>query len=204
MSKTCGQGLARSDSSCAAVSAWGSRTRFRPSHRAHTVVSTSVIPSRHAHALLESDLDIASVEAMEHILRTSKNVAVLGAKPDSRIEAAAHWIPKLLQELGYNVIPVPVRYPDVTHVLGVPVFRRLQDVPPPIDVLSVFRKPEEVPAHLDAILEARPSVVWFQSGLIDLPTAKRIAHAGIIAAHDCIACRRATIEPTAAPLHGQR
>ncbi len=154
--------------------------------------------------MAEPDVDIASIEDMEQILRTARRVAILGAKPESRLDAAGHWIPKLLQELGYEVIPVPVRYPDETHILGAPVVRRLQDVPGPVDILSVFRKPQEVPAHLEDILELNPKVVWFQSGLIEMSTAKAITAAGITVAHDCIACRRATIKPVAEPLPGQR
>ena len=140
---------------------------------------------------------------MERILRTARRVAVLGAKPDSRIEAAGHWIPKLLQELGYQVTPVPVRYPDVTKILGVPVVRRLQEIAQPMNILSVFLRSAAVPALPAAFPKLRPPVVWFQSGLIDIPCAKAMIATGIVVAHDCIACRRATLEPVTAPLEGQ-
>ncbi|MEM6927491.1 MAG: CoA-binding protein [Myxococcota bacterium] len=70
----------------------------------------------------------------------------------------------------------------------------------PVDVVSVFRKPCDVPGHLDGLLRARPPVVWFQSGLLHRPTAARLVHHSIRVAHACIACRRAAVDPATEPL----
>lgn len=145
-----------------------------------------------------------TVPESRDILRRARRVAVLGIKPASRAERAAHYIPEYLASVGYELLPVPVYYPDVTEILGQPVYRSLADVPGPIDLLSVFRRPEDQPQHLEEILAARPAVVWFQSGFMHRPTAEAIEAAGIPVVHACIGCRRAEIEPPLEPLEGQR
>lgn len=149
-------------------------------------------------------LALATVEASLEILHRARRVAVLGIKPESRRAAAGHWVPLMLQQLGYEIVPVPVRYPEVTHILGQPVVRRLRELPAPVDIVNVFLRPEQVAAHLDDLLAARPAVVWFQSGCLDPTSAQTLLDAGSVVIHDCIACRRATIQPSYAPLAGQR
>jgi predicted CoA-binding protein len=51
----------------------------------------------------------------------------------------AFYVPDYLHQAGVEVVPVPVFYPDVTHILGKQVYRRVADVPGPIDILDVFR-----------------------------------------------------------------
>lgn len=145
----------------------------------------------------------ASVEESLEILRSARRIAVLGIKPESRKSAAGYWVPDMLQRLGYAVFPVPVRYPEVTEILGRPVVRDLRDLPVAVDIVNVFRKPEEVAGHLEELLAVRPPVVWFQSGCLDFASAEALVAAGIVVVHDCIACRRATIQPSFAPLPGQ-
>lgn len=141
---------------------------------------------------------------MEQTLRSAWTIVVLGIKPESRRTLDAHQIPLYLQKVGYEIIPIPIRYPDVSEILGARVVRRLADVRVPIDVLSVFVKPEDLPSHLDEILAARPGVVWFQSGLLRSDFAEAIARAGVPIAEDCIGCRRASMAPSWEPLPAQR
>jgi hypothetical protein len=82
------------------------------------------------------------------------------------------------------VIPVPVSEPDVTTILGRPVQRRLADVPPPIDLVIVFRRSEDIPPHLDDLLAAHPTGVWFQSGIRNDAVAHKLAEAGIRVVQD--------------------
>lgn len=60
-----------------------------------------------------------------------------------------------------------------------------------------------VSEHLESLLALHPPVVWFQSGCLDPTSADTLLAADITVVHDCIACRRATIHPTTAPLPGQ-
>ncbi|MDI3288767.1 CoA-binding protein [Polyangium sp. 15x6] len=141
---------------------------------------------------------------MERTLRNARTIAVLGIKPESRAHLDAHQIPLYLQKVGYQILPVPTRYPDATHVLGVPVRRRLTELPRPVDVLNVFCKPADFLPHLEDALALRPSVVWFQSGLIEPSAARRLLDAGIPVAEDCIGCRRASMWPSVEPFDAQR
>jgi predicted CoA-binding protein len=77
-----------------------------------------------------------------------------------------------------------VYYPDVTEILGRPVFRRVSDVPIAIDVVDVFRRPADVPAHVDDIVAKMPSAVWMQLGIRNDAAAERLVAAGIDVVQD--------------------
>jgi predicted CoA-binding protein len=90
---------------------------------------------------------------------------------------------------------VPVYYPDVTAILGQPVYRRVADVPGPIDLVDVFRRSGDIPPHLDDLLAAKPKAVWFQLGIRNDEVAEALARAGIRVVQDrCLMVdhRRAT------------
>ena len=122
---------------------------------------------------------VASLDDVAEILETSKRVAVLGIKTEAQRGQPAFEVPRYMLEAGYDVVPVPVYYPEVTRILGRPVYRSVADVPPPVDIVNVFRRPHDVPAHVDDILAARPRVVWMQSGIANAAAAEAFARAGI-------------------------
>ena len=84
-----------------------------------------------------------------------------------------------MQAAGYEVIPVPVYFPDVREILGKPVFRTVAAIGRPVDMVNVFRRPNDIPQHVDDILAAKPKSVWFQLGIRNDDAAKRLAEAGI-------------------------
>ena len=127
--------------------------------------------------LLERPSQIAA------LLGRVRRIAVLGIKTADSM-APAYYVPEYAQQAGYDVIPVPVYYPDVTEILGQPVVRRVADVPGGADLVNVFRRPKDIPAHVDDILEARPSAVWFQQGIRHDESAERLARAGIDVVQD--------------------
>jgi predicted CoA-binding protein len=118
------------------------------------------------------------------VIRESKTIAVLGIKPESHGDQAAHYVPAHMLAAGYEIIPVPVYYPDVTEILGRKVFRKLTDVDQPIDMVNVFRRPSDIPPHVDDIIAAKPKSVWFQLGIRNDEAAKRLAEAGIKVVQD--------------------
>jgi uncharacterized protein len=122
---------------------------------------------------------IESTEEMRAILRNSRRIAVLGIKPETRADQPAHFVAEYTKEAGFEIIPVPVYYPDVTRILGEPVYRRLVDIPGEIDIVNVFRRPEHVPPHVDDIIAKRPRAVWLQLGIRNDQAAERLARAGI-------------------------
>jgi predicted CoA-binding protein len=129
------------------------------------------------------------------IARTAKRVAVLGIKTEAQPTEPAFYVPEYLVAVGMQVVPVPVYFPEVTHILGQPVYRRVRDVPGPIDLVDVFRRSKDVAAHVDDLVAARPRAVWLQLGIRDDESAERLARAGILVVQDrCLSVdhRRAT------------
>jgi predicted CoA-binding protein len=122
---------------------------------------------------------IEDTKAIQDVIRDTKTIAVLGIKPESRADQAAHYVPAHMAAAGYDVIPVPVYYPEVTEILGRKVFRKLTDIGRPIDMVNVFRRPNDIPPHVDDIIAAKPKSVWFQLGIRNEAAARRLAEAGI-------------------------
>jgi uncharacterized protein len=121
---------------------------------------------------------------IEQLVRDCRRIAVLGIKPESRAGAPAFYVPEYMLRHGYDVIPVPVYYPDVVEILGRPVYRSLRDVPGPIDMVNVFRRPHDIPPHVPDILDAKPRAVWLQLGISHPETAEILARAGIQVVQD--------------------
>ena len=84
-----------------------------------------------------------------------------------------------MQSAGYRIIPVPVYYPEVREILGEPVFRSVSEIGAPLDMVNVFRRPHDIPPHVDDIIAAKPKSVWFQLGIRNDEAAARLAEAGI-------------------------
>ncbi|MCI0571736.1 MAG: CoA-binding protein [Myxococcaceae bacterium] len=123
-------------------------------------------------------------ERIHALLRSTRRVAVLGIKPDDEAEKPAHAVPRYLQAHGYEVIPVPVKDVPGGTILGRPVYRRVADVPGEVDVVEVFRKPEDITAHVDDLIAKHPRAVWFQLGIRNDAAAERLARAGIDVVQD--------------------
>ena len=123
--------------------------------------------------ILTTDQEIAD------LLRRTKRIAVLGIKPESHSNQPAFYVPKYMADAGYEIIPVPVYYPEVSEILGKPIYRNLTDVPGEIDLLNVFRRTEDIPKHTHEILAKKPKAVWFQLGIRNDEVAETLAKAGI-------------------------
>jgi uncharacterized protein len=127
---------------------------------------------------------IESEAGIERVVKASRRVAVLGIKTEQQAGQPALYVPEYLVRAGVEVVPVPVYYPDVTHILGKPVFRRLVDIPGEVDLVDVFRRPQDIDAHLEDILAKKPKAVWFQSGIRNDAAAEKLAQAGIQVVQD--------------------
>ena len=121
---------------------------------------------------------------IKELLEQTKTIAVLGIKPESHADQPAFYVPKYLADAGYDIIPVPVYYPEVTEILGKPVYRDMTQIPGDIDLLNVFRRSEDVPKHTQEILAKRPKAVWFQLGIRNDEVAAELAAAGIKVVQD--------------------
>lgn len=118
------------------------------------------------------------------VLRDARRVAVLGIKTEQQGGQPAFYVPEYLQRAGYEIIPVPVYYPDVTEILGERVYRKVADIPGEVDLVVVFRRPRDVPPHVPDLLEAKPKSVWMQAGIRNDEAARRLAEAGIRVVQD--------------------
>src|ERR671918_375033 len=113
------------------------------------------------------------------LILNTQSVAVLGIKTEGQAEQPAFYVPKYLAAAGFQVISVPVYYPEATVILGRPVYRRLIDIPGDIDLVDVFRRSQDINGHLEDILTKKPKAVWFQSGIRNDEIAQQLAKAGI-------------------------
>ena len=118
------------------------------------------------------------------LITAVRRIAVLGIKTEQQSSQPAFYVPQYLQRAGFDVIPVPVYYPEATSILGKPVYRRLADIPGTLDLVNVFRRPQDIEAHLDDLLAAKPAAVWFQSGIRHEAVAETLARAGIKVVQD--------------------
>jgi uncharacterized protein len=127
---------------------------------------------------------IDEAPSIERLLRATKRIAVLGIKTEDQSSQPAFYVPQFLVQHGYDVVPVPVYYPNVTEILGAKVYRRLVDVPGELDMVDVFRRPQDLAPHLDDILAKKPKSVWLQSGIRDDAFAEKLAANGITVVQD--------------------
>lgn len=125
-----------------------------------------------------------STEQIRVLIFATRRIAVLGIKTDAQADQPSVYVPVYLQKAGFEIVPVPVYYPDTTVILGRQVYRRLVDIPGEIDMVDVFRRSHDVTGHIDDVLAKRPNSVWFQSGIRNDAAAEIFAKAGIKVVQD--------------------
>jgi len=115
-----------------------------------------------------------SEDEIQKILTTSKTIAVVGlsSKPDR----PSHEIASYLKDQGYRIIPVN---PTIQEALGEKAYPSLRDVPGRIDIVQIFRRPEEVPAIVDDAISIGAKVVWMQPGAENEEAAAKAESAGL-------------------------
>ena len=128
--------------------------------------------------ILTSPADVAKQ------IRETKRIAVLGIKPESHAAQPAFYVPRYMAAKGYEIVPVPVYYPEVTEILGQKVYRDLKEIPGQIDMVNVFRRPNDIPPHVEDIIRIRPASVWFQLGIRNDEAAEKFAREGIKVVQD--------------------
>ena len=140
--------------------------------------------------ILEDDKSILD------LLATSRRIAVLGIKPESHATKPAYLVAKTMQDKGYEIVPVPVYFPDVKEILGETVYRAVADIPGEVDIVDIFRRPDDIPAHLPDIIAKKPKAVWFQLGIRNDEAAKELAQAGItVVQNRCMKIEVENLEP---------
>lgn len=127
---------------------------------------------------------LTTEERIGALLRQTKRIAVLGIKTDAQADQPSYYVPSYMQRAGFEIVPVPVYYPDATVILGEKVYRRLVDIPGDIDMVDVFRRAPDVSGHIEDILAKRPKSVWLQSGIRNDAAAEIFARTGIKVVQD--------------------
>jgi uncharacterized protein len=126
-----------------------------------------------------------SDEMMKEILLSARTVASVGLSGNE--EKVSNGVGAYLLEHGYEVIPVN---PTTDEILGKKSYPDLSSVPEKIDVVQVFRRPEDVPPVVDEAIKVGAKVVWMQEGIVNEEAAQKAREAGIQVVMD--ACMRAT------------
>jgi predicted CoA-binding protein len=114
------------------------------------------------------------MSSIADILTSSKTIAVVGLseKPDR----PAYQVAAYLQKVGYTIIPV---HPNATTVLGETVYRSLQEIPVPIDIVDVFRASKDVPEVVEDAIAAGAKVLWLQLEIHHPEAEAKAAAAGM-------------------------
>jgi len=124
-------------------------------------------------------------QMLKDILLSAKTVASVGVSSNRAKES--YGIVEYLKGQGYHIIPVN---PTTSEVLGEKAYPDLESVPEKIDVVQVFRKPEDVPSVVDSAIKVGAKVVWMQEGIVNEEAAAKARAAGLQVVMD--ACMRAT------------
>jgi predicted CoA-binding protein len=127
---------------------------------------------------------LTTTEQIRDLIRSTKRIAVLGIKTDAQADQPSVYVPRYMQRAGFDIVPVPVYYPNATTILGEKVYRKLTDIPGAIDMVDVFRRPNDITGHIEDILAKKPKSVWFQSGIRNDQAAEIFAKAGIKVVQD--------------------
>jgi predicted CoA-binding protein len=111
---------------------------------------------------------------IKEILEAYKTIAVVGLS--SHTWRASYGVSHFMQGVGYRIIPVN---PNESEVLGEKAFPTLDDVPYPIEIVNIFRRPEYVPDIVEAAVRRAAKVVWMQEGVVHEAAANRARAAGL-------------------------
>src|SRR4051794_34440438 len=122
---------------------------------------------------------ITNTAEIRKLLIETRTIAVLGIKTEAQAGQPAFYVPNYLHSAGFQIIPVPVYYPEVTRILGQPVFRMLVDIPIDVQLVIVLRLSQYVPPHVEDMLAKMPKAVWLQSVNRNDAAAEPLAKAGI-------------------------
>jgi len=121
-------------------------------------------------------------ERITTLLSTAKTIAVVGLSPSPL--RPSYGVAAYLQTHGYRIIPVN---PEIKGALGEKAYASLKDVPEKIDIVNIFRRPENVPPVVDEAIALKLPVIWMQEGVVHDEAAAKARQAGIFVVMDhCI------------------
>jgi predicted CoA-binding protein len=126
-------------------------------------------------------------ELTRRILQEFGTITVVGLSSDPT--KAAHSVPAAMQAYGWRIIPVN---PHAEQLLGEVVYRRLADIPEPVDLVNVFRPAAEAADVARQAAEVGAKALWLQLGIASEEARRIAANAGMLYVEDrCLAVERA-------------
>ncbi len=117
----------------------------------------------------------SNMDEIKEIFNTVKTIAVLGLSPDATKDS--NKVAAYLQSVGYKIVPV---YPKGETILGEKVYSSLAEIPFPVDMVNIFRKPNALDPIADAcIARGDVKVFWAQKGIVNNEAAQKARDAGM-------------------------
>lgn len=132
---------------------------------------------------------------METLLRTTRTIAVLGAK--DKEGSPVDRVGRHLIARGFTVFPV---HPARRDVWGLPTYKTLADIPHPVDMVNLFRNAQYCPEHAreTLALSPLPRCFWMQSGIVSPEARALLEPAGVQVVEDaCLMIEHAALFPPA-------
>jgi predicted CoA-binding protein len=125
---------------------------------------------------------LAMPDPVTEILETYKTLAIVGLS--SKSTRPSFGVASYMKARGYRILPVN---PHEHCVLGEKAYASLDDVPEPLEIVVIFRRPEFVPEVVEAAIRRGAKVVWMQEGVVHEAAAERARAAGLFVVQDhCI------------------
>ena len=117
-----------------------------------------------------------SDDYLKDILSSVKTIAMVGASPDKT--KFSYGVLRVLNETGYDMIPVNPRS-DINEIRGLKVYPNLKSIDRPVDMVEVFRKPEDLYEIAKEAIEINAKVLWGQIGVKNDEAARLAEDAGL-------------------------
>jgi predicted CoA-binding protein len=127
------------------------------------------------------------VEQINHLLETARTIAVVGLSTDR--QKASFFVAGYLKDEGYRIVPVN---PKADEILGEKAYPDVASIPFPIDIVDIFRPPQDIGAIVDQVIARKAKgidapAIWMQLRLVNLPAAERARAAGLtVVADKCV------------------
>ena len=117
-----------------------------------------------------------SDEYLQGILTSVKTIAMVGASPDKT--KFSYGVLRVLHETGYDMIPINPR-PGLEEIRGLKVYPNLAAIDRPVDMVQVFRKPEDLYGIAEEAIAIGAGVLWGQIGVVNHDAARLAEEAGL-------------------------
>ena len=132
---------------------------------------------------------MSDIRTLRHVLNQHRILAVVGLSADWF--RPSYFAAKYMQEHGYRIIPVNPKYPEI---LGETCYPSLKDIPHPVDIVDVFRKPADTPSIAQEAADIGAKVLWLQLGVVNEDAERIAGQAGLTVIMDrCVKIEHARL-----------